>query len=246
MDWSPELLSPLDLYLLHLILEFCPRRVVVLDLACGSKMGTTSVVCLSNRRVYRVFADLESAGSLAKKSRLLSLLRQISRDPRALSAGELVLLEPSELAWQTIRAESTAIELPVFLITLRREDRPGSPPRAAILEEHPSALVVVLSLGKFGECGTAQTLARTCHSGSMYRLALLRECGGALFSSGLALVSRRSDLVAPEIVSRIEQLFTTNYDFLRLVNDSCTHAIERPLVCEWKRTSSGSSKTSNG
>src|SRR6516165_9486330 len=51
---GPEVLAPLDAYLLHLILEFCPRPVLVADLACGRTSGATSVVCLSSPGVSQV------------------------------------------------------------------------------------------------------------------------------------------------------------------------------------------------
>jgi hypothetical protein len=39
---TAEVLSPLDAYLLHLVLEFCPPPIRVADLACEATRGATS------------------------------------------------------------------------------------------------------------------------------------------------------------------------------------------------------------
>src|SRR5262249_29778887 len=157
-DAGREALPRLDAYLLHLILEFCPRPVVVSDLAYGFRTGTTSVVCLSSLGVSRVFAAIESAAAPASKSTLLSVLEGIAGERGNTSGRAFVPLEPNELAWQTIRAESPAHELPLFLIEPSGGEVDLDRDLGTILEEHPQALILVLSAGRLGECGTAQAL----------------------------------------------------------------------------------------
>ncbi len=85
-------------------------------------------------------------------------------------------------------------------------------------------------MGKAGECEAARRLVVACHERSPYRLRLLREAAAPLLESRLALVARRDCPFAEPLVRRIEQLFTTNHDFLTLLRDSCMYAVDRGIV----------------
>src|SRR6516164_2260258 len=61
-------LSPLDAYLLHLILEFCPSPITVGDLAVEGTQGITSLVCLRNKNVVKVVASVSPDHALRARS----------------------------------------------------------------------------------------------------------------------------------------------------------------------------------
>jgi hypothetical protein len=228
---GPGLLSPLDAYLLHLVVEFCPRPAFVADLACHATAGTSSVVCLSNPGVSRVGLAAPCAAPGPRGAGLGDLLGDFLADEGDPARRQAVLaLDRAEPPWAPIRAALAHHEQPLFLLDATEPDRDGIPQVAAILEEFPRALALVIGVGRAGECEAARRLVVACHERSPYRLRLLREAAAPLLESRLALVARRDCRFAAPLVRRIEQLFTTNYDFLNMLRDSCMYAVDRGIV----------------
>jgi hypothetical protein len=233
-----EALAPLDAYLLHLILEFCPRPVLVADLACGRTSGTASVVCLSSKSVSQILGVTGAPTEPRRLRHLSDLLAEIAGNRPGSGKPRFAHLVEGESVHEMIRAELEPHELLLFLIDPASDSTPLGRDLDAILERYPEALILVLSVGKVGECETARVLAQSCRTGSPHRLWLLRETSGALLASQLAFVAGRADPVAPQIVLRLEQLFATNFDFLNLVHDSCMYAVEQAnferAVSQWE------------
>jgi hypothetical protein len=227
---TAEVLSPLDAYLLHLVLEFCPTPIRVADLACEATRGATSLVCLRNKNVVGVVA---SAGCDHVLRGLVDSLDELdglgSRKAGRRSTLSFVD-EPAGMMEHFALEGSAMAELPVFLIEPAALDHGLDQTLETLLEGYPHKLVLVLSVGKAGESRLLETLVRACRDGSPSRLWLLRETSGALSASGLALVAPRDLAFVPSLMLRLEQLFTTNYDFLRLVHDSYMYAVERGLL----------------
>ena len=85
------------------------------------------------------------------------------------------------------------------------------------LYEQPDALVLLLGLGRVGECPAVESAIRLCSADSGRRLWLLRELGEVLAASGLGMVARHDHPHVADILLRIQNLYTGNYRFLDLL-----------------------------
>jgi hypothetical protein len=222
-------LSPLDAYLLHLILEFCPSPITVGDLAVEGTQGITSLVCLRNKNVVKVVASVSPDHALRARSEpfegLDGLVSQEVGKRKVLSFVD----EPAKITAHLNPEDLAIAAFPVFLIDPAALGNDLNQTLERIFEAYPSSLVLVLSVGRVGACRILDSLVRNCCIGSPLRLWLLREASGALQASRLALVAPSDLGFVRNLILRVEQLFDTNYDFLRLVHDSCMYAVELGL-----------------
>jgi hypothetical protein len=85
------------------------------------------------------------------------------------------------------------------------------------LDARPDALVMVLGLGRVGECPAIASLLSLSAPGSDKQFRLLRELSEVLMGSRLGLVARRAHPDAATIVERLEQYYTGNYRYLDLL-----------------------------
>src|SRR5437667_110525 len=79
------------------------------------------------------------------------------------------------------------------------------------------ALVLVLGLGRVGECSAIEALLGLCSAGSGRRFRLVRELGEVLVASHLGVVARHERLDADDILLRVQALFAGNLSVLELL-----------------------------
>ena len=229
---GPGLLSRLDAYLLHLVAEFCPGR-------------PSSRTWSARRRRAR-------AASSAWPTRAYPAWPWPHRAPSRAPAGR-----PSGTCWAT---SSPTRATPPAAGPSRRSIGPNPPgrrsappcaPRAAPVPDrrdragprrHPAGRRDPrgvspgpgpgLRRGQGRRMRGRPAARRRLPRCSPYRLRLLREAAAPLLESRLALVARRDCPFAEPLVRRIEQLFTTNHDFLTLLRDSCMYAVDKGVIVE--------------
>ena len=210
---DPErVLDPFDALLMHLMLDFAPNRPVLVDLAAVATGGASSVVGLTHPHVRRVVAVTAAVGESANADRVVSALREFSRYP----ASGLAPLD-------VVPADDLPALLPdlpqaVILVDLRGGG-PAEPAEAIRrwLYEQPDALVLLLGLGRVGECPAVESAIRLCSADSGRRLWLLRELGEVLAASHLGMVARHDHPHVADILERIQDLYAGNYKFLDLL-----------------------------
>ena len=89
------------------------------------------------------------------------------------------------------------------------------------LDEQPDALVLVLGLGRVGDCPAIASLLSLCAPELGKRLWLLRELSEVLMASHLGLVARHDHPHVADVLLSLQQFYTGNYcylDLLRQVN----------------------------
>lgn len=220
-------LAPLDCYLIHLAIEFSPRRVGVVDLACESTWGAGSVVCLSNDRVSRVFSR---AGSWQVKpgKRLDQMIADFADEAELPGASAFASTDAGdEEFWTLVETSLRGRDFPIVLLPSSAFAEPGEDVLTPLFQAAPDAVVLVVGNGRVGDDPATRRLVAAVHDASDLRCWFLREHSPSLVTSGLVVVASRSNRSAGDIVQRIESTFTTNYDFLTLVRDSCLYALER-------------------
>ncbi|MEJ7638899.1 MAG: hypothetical protein WKF75_13245, partial [Singulisphaera sp.] len=208
---DPErVLDPFDALLMHLVLDLAPNRPVLVDLAAVATGGASSVVGLTHPHVRRVVAV--TAGESANEDRTFWALREFSPHPA-----------PGLAPLDVVPADDLPALLPdlpqaVILVDLRG----GGPAERAEairrwLYEQPDALVLLLGLGRVGECPAVESTIRLCSADSGRRLWLLRELGEVLAASHLGMVARHDHPHVADILERIQNLYAGNYKFLDLL-----------------------------
>ncbi len=130
----------------------------------------------------------------------------------------------------------SAAALPPDLPGLRRRDpRPvlvcaALSPEAArdldgnlgpIYDAHPSAVVLLLGLGRLGEDPAVESLSAWTRTHGL-RLTALRDLSPCLASARAAAIYPPGDAEFPQVLGRIRQLFEGNFDFLTLAHQACT------------------------
>jgi hypothetical protein len=205
-------LQPLDAYLIHLMLNLLPHRPTLVDLAADATWGTTTVLGLTHPRVRTVRIPEPGGG----------------RDYRFFLERYRTEYEPAPTATpELLTALSGTSRGQVFLLPADYQATDSLIDHLQeCLQTDPDGLIVVLGLKSVGHCGALQALLQACGDGSERRFWLLRELGDCLLSSQVGLIARRGNGVAEGVVKRLQQLYTTNFNFLNLVKKACLAAIQ--------------------
>lgn len=220
-------LNPLDCYLIHLAIEFCPGRAAAFDLACESTCGASTVATLSNTKV-RGTSSRSGAWPVSPGRRLDEFIREFACDAKLPGAGTFAQLPvEDDDFWTSLAAQAGGRDTPLVLLPSSVFGEPGENPLAPLFEALPNAVALVLGAGRISESPATRRLIGAVHAAPGLRAWLLREHAHALASSSVVVVAGGSNRAAAAIVERIEAAFTTNYDFLALVRDSCLLALER-------------------
>jgi hypothetical protein len=235
-----RLLDPFDVLLAHLVLERVPGFPVLVDLATGSTWGASSVIGLSHPHVGRVVAVTRD-GSVAGE-RAVSALRGYVRG-RDRGKAPLDVLPIGEISASLTRESRV-----VILADARGADADSMAEEVRLATDAlPDALILVLGLGRVGECPGIDALLRLGSHASGWRFRLFRELGEVLAASHLGLLARADHPFADEVLLRIRQLYDGNFHFLELlksVNQAAmqatqvdaevmkTHPLSRPLRVE--------------
>lgn len=229
---TEEPLSPLDCYLIHLAIEFSPRRVAVVDLACEATWGAGAVVCLSNTRVSRV-TSRAGGWQVSPGKRLYQLIADYAADSELPGGvGFQSIDDDDEGFWSTFTASLRGRDDLIVLMPASAFGEPGDDVLSPIFEAAPGAVVLIVGNGRIGEDPSTRRLIAALHGSPDLNGWFLREHSPSLASSGLVVVAGRTNRSAVDLVQRIETTFTTNYDFLTLVRDSCLYALERGIQGE--------------
>jgi hypothetical protein len=227
--------SPLDAYLLRLLVEFCPVPVTVVDVACLATRCCSTFICLRNKNVAKVIASVDTSRSPGETSTAIDLLGAMAEPGKHRTVPEFVV-DVSARPWER---HSLRIglhpALSLFLIDPRTVSTSGLiETLQSIFSAAPRSLVLVVTVGRVGECETVTSLSQACHGSSPLKLWLLRDLSGALLESRLALVAPRELSSVPAMILRLEELFATNFDFLQLLHGCSMYAIEQGLSSRWE------------
>src|SRR5262249_17736203 len=150
-------------YLLYLILEFCPIPLTVVDAACAATRCCSTFLCSQSKNVANVIScvDADCAPDLA--SSLRGLLAELAETDRT-GTGPLLSIVESARPWEIPSIQQGATRKP-SLILLDPAMICGSLNETiqSIHTAVPESLVLVVSVGKVGECDTLATLIQACH-----------------------------------------------------------------------------------
>src|SRR5262249_29933089 len=197
----------LDAFRVQRLLELLPGRSLLYDAAMTRTVGTSTLLGLRHPHVQRVCAVTERYALDAERALAATRDYIASRGP---VETELDVVERSELPSRL--AEGQGI---VILTDARDGDA------AALAEEigrwldaRPDGLVLVLGLGRVGECPAIATLLALCTPESRKRFQLLREQCEVFMASRLGLVAQREHPHLGRVIQRLQQLYTSNYTYL--------------------------------
>jgi hypothetical protein len=220
-------LSPLDGYAIHLVLEFGPGPVVAFDLASRFTWGASTVALLANRRAAVVAVEEEASALPPRGDRLHEIVRAFAVEAGLDGRDALVVAPRSDDRWATLASNGRRDAVPLLLLPASTAADSSGEIVASFLERFADGLVVVLGLGKASEDPDARAVIGLASSEGGPTVRLLREGAPSLHDCSVALISRPRNPVGADVATRIEQLFTTNYDVLTLVRDACLYAVER-------------------
>jgi hypothetical protein len=217
-----EVLEPFDAFLVHRVLELVPGLPILVDAALAGTGGASSLIGLAHPHVRGVWAVAER-GSLASE-RALSALRGYVRS-RGSGLAPLEVIARSDLL--SGLADQPGV---VILVDARVADAAALAEEVGRwLDERPDALVLVLGLGRVGECPAVASLLPLCSPDSPRRLWLLRELGEVLMASHMGVVARHDHPHVADVLLRVQQYYNGNYrylDLLRQVNQEALRAAQ--------------------
>jgi hypothetical protein len=209
-------LTPLDAYLIYLIIAVHPGAPILIDFATAASRGMSTLLGLRHPRLRCVFLPPGFSSNchlfldhfLRNQCSALARLETLPSDhslPYLLLESDVVLLFDARSA----KPDDLLAHLHFWLA--------GS----------LNPLLLVLGLGRVGECPHIKSLLTAFPSGSPRRFSLLRDLSGTLTASGLAVVADRANPVAHGLLARLQELFITNYsilDLLRSATDGENHS----------------------
>jgi hypothetical protein len=205
-----EALYPLDALLIHRLLTLVPGRPLLIDAAIAMTGGASCVLGLAHPSVRRVWAITEPGSLMHERS--LSAVRG-HFEARDLQVARLELVAGAELP-DRLADQTNAL----ILAHARMSD--GAALAEGIgrwLDRRSDSLVLVLGLGRTGDCPGIEALLSLCAPGSGWRLQLMRELHEVFMTSRLAIVARRDHPYLGGALARLEQLYSGNYRYLDLV-----------------------------
>ncbi|MHB1556909.1 MAG: hypothetical protein ACYC61_05445 [Isosphaeraceae bacterium] len=213
---ASELLGPLDAFLVHRLLDLLPGEPVLIDGAIVATGGSSSLVGLNHPRVRAVWGVADGNNDACREA-VSSLRDHLGR--RAADGPNLGVLPAAELP-----PGLTRVSTPVVLLDASG-DRCASLAEQVgdWLDRRPNAVVLVLGLGKVGQCPAMASLVGRCTPESGLRLDLLRELNEVLMASRMALVASRGNEGVSLAIERLRLSYTGNFryvDLLRQVNDT--------------------------
>jgi hypothetical protein len=230
IDGAPPL-SPLDAFLLNLIVEFSPQPAFVADLACDATSGSSVVVCLANPRAPRVASATSDVPRRLGGAGLRVILDEFTAEHFGPHSHHVHLpMDSFGAAWDVIRTDLSPHQALLVIVDSADLGRSAGCRLDDIFGRFPNGLIVAVNVGKAGECESAQRLVGECRNDSPYRLWLMPEVSSSIPNSRLALIARRDHPSADSLIRRIDHCFTTNFDLLDLVRDSCNYAVEKGIA----------------
>jgi hypothetical protein len=211
-DGGPsESLDPLDAFLVHRLLELVPRHPVLVDAAIAPTGGASSLIGIHHPRVCEVWAvvDNESLPSRRAMASLRDHAGRLSSTPAA----------PLKVVDRTDLTGGLAQQPGAIILTDARagDDACLAGDIGRWLDTRPEALVLVLGVGRVGECPAIASLLSLSGPGSNKKLWLLRELSEVLMGSHLAIVARREHPDIATVLKRLEQYYTGNHQYVDLL-----------------------------
>lgn len=220
-------ISPLDHYLLHLILEFQPRDIAALDLAGEATLGASTIALMAHPRASAILVE-DAPWPFSPEGRgRLEVLRQFADSMELVGRRALSTIPSSDDPWGGLEEPSHNGRVPMALLSA---SDPALDLESAVIEffdRLPDGFLVVLGVGRIGREPIAGILARLATTATGGHFRLLREEAPSLFESSIAILHRDAAHGAADAVKRIGRLFTTNYDFLSTARNACLYALER-------------------
>lgn len=226
-DRRVESISPLDHYLIHLILEFQPRDIMAIDLAGASTLGASTIALMAHPRPSLILVEDAPWPFPNQGRRSLEVLRQFAESMELPGRRALAPLSQSDDPWTGLAASPGAPRLPMALLSASDPALATGSAAADFFDRFPEGFIVALGVGKIGDDPAAKALARMASPETGVHLRLLREGAPSLFESSIAILHRDAAGGAADAVKRIDRLFTTNYDFLSTARNACLYALER-------------------
>jgi hypothetical protein len=207
---AAETLDPLDAFLVHRVLDLVPERTVLIDVAIARTGGASSLIGLLHPRVRGVWAVADPE-SLPGQRAVSSLSDHIGSQERGRA--------PLEVVARSALHESLADQRGAVILADARAGDASSLAEdiGRWLDARPDALVLVLGLGRVGECPAIASLLSLSATGSGNGFRLFRELSEVLMGSRLGLVARSDHPDIGTVLERLEQYYTGNYRYLDLL-----------------------------
>lgn len=219
-----------DAFLLHLVGSMYGQARAIVDLAGAPTWGATTALWTSQDRGRRVLAPDPTMGrpdDLAWPDVLLEFVDELS------PAADLDFYPPeSEDAFPPDLPGLRPGDRRPVLVCFALSPEAGRDPAGLlgpIYDAQPSAVVLLLGLGRVGEDPAVETLSAWARTHGL-RLAALRDLSPFLASARAAAIYPSHDAEFPQVLDRIRRLFDGNFDFLTLAHQTCTLSLAKGKV----------------
>lgn len=184
-------IQPLDVYLMRMFLHAFDEKVSLLDYAAELTVGTSSVFAATHPNVRQVI--------FAKDHLARGWLERLAHTAPLAQSGDAV-----DGNWRVVMAAVPA-------------DQPTQ--LYKIVEESAPHLLLLTPVGRVGRNARLETLMAFVKQRADYDFCLARELHPVLGNSDVALLwSATAKLPVVQSMQRIEQQFSSNYDYVTLLN----------------------------
>lgn len=216
----PLKLQPEDAYLLYLFVGLHESIRAVVDLAADATWGATTLLWASHRVACRVLTPAREEKPVDEP--WASVLED-NLDTVTAPAPEWVAAAPGASRIDAVMTRVAGDRRPMLVLLPVTALEPGGAAAAlsSIFAAHPGAIVLLLPLGLAGEDRRLDELLQWTREQEM-RFTALRDLSPFLNGSRLALVGSRQDAALAETLKRIQRLFTSNFDFVTLAQQTYT------------------------
>lgn len=220
-------MKPLDELLIAQVLGLQAARVTVIDLAAAASRGASTALVAVQANVQTVLEYRPTAGQHATTGRRFTLARFLQSQPAPTAPVESLTAELGSPDWHRTLTEMSKRSPLVFLLEAENTGTALVSQLAECLAAAPRALVLIVGVGAVGQDASLGPLLAFCGPSTEWNLRLLRDTSEVLASSQLAVVYGNSLRGAAEqTLERIQHLYTTNFPFLRLLNQTCQDAVQ--------------------
>ena len=230
LDRSPvtsqeaNILSPIDAFLLNRIAEYYAQAPIVIDTAAPASAGTTSRFWSAQESVEKVIVPVEAD---SQATDLRSFIHDSTASATTSLPSDRVVVAPIMEAEQAVVSEPN--DKPKFLcvsIAQGASDHEDQGKRVSqLMFRYKADVVFLLCADRAAALISAASISanRSSYAAS-YRMLFMKDLCPFLHHSELVVLHRETDRVMADVLERIEQLFTGNFDFLSMAESNVTLA----------------------
>lgn len=204
---APAEFNALDAYLLWQLAATLPTAPDILDLSANATQGASAAFWLASPSIHQYFAppDAQTTASAVWRTQFPAASAELGISRSETTTGDLASVVQQRSAHLPLLIMFAAHEIEASLLSTKLDE---------VLQHFPQGWIFLWPLGELGNSAVLAAALNFCQTQPRYRLTALRESSPFLAASTLGLIYPAADAALPLVLTRLQQAYGGNYEFL--------------------------------